>query len=819
MSKPFAHDVFAPLSDKEKANAGRRAQESESDAGELVAPIPSDAPEPPESHPRFGKPSLRWTYPDARGSALFHVLRFDPPGERKQFMPLTLWRAADGLRWRWRSVRAPRPLYGLDRLADRPDAPVVICEGEKAADAAAPIFPRSVCVTSPGGSNAATQADWSPVAGRRVLVWPDADAPGVAYAQKVATTLAGLGCDVSIIDAMALARLTPDRQSRVARDGWDAADAGAAWLDLQALYKHAIALAQPYVAGPSFISWGAFEMDAEGLTQTRAGKGKDREPEEVNVSAAFEIIGRARDPHGYGWGRFLRWRDHDGRQHERFVADAALHGDPATLCAGLAEGGLSIARSEQRAFACYLSGAETRQRVTMVQRTGWHDIGGKLAFVLPGAAIGAKGADTVVLDAAAHGPYETRGTLADWQGGVAALAAGHALPVLAISAALAGPLLYLAGLEGGGVNFFGASSKGKTTLLQLAASVWGRGSSPGYVRAWRATANGLEGAAASATDTALILDELGMVEARDAAAGLYSLANGQGKARAARDGGLREPKSWRALVLSSGELPTEAKLSEDRGRKPRAGQLVRMLDVPADRGFGYGAFDNAGPDRDAGKLANALKHAAIAAYGSAGPAFVRRLIAEDETGENVRAQIEAFTEARVPRGADGQIDRASQRFALIAAAGELAIAFELVPWRQGEPTAAAAWALAQWIEGRGGTEPAEFRQAIEQVRLFMEQHGETRFEASDDVGMRPVNNRAGWRKGNGSDREWLVPPEVWKAEICNGLDAKMVARVLAERGMLARSSDGFQQVRKIGGQARRVFVVTAGIYDGGGNDA
>ncbi len=122
MSNPFAHDVFAPLSDKEKANAGRRAHESESDAGELVAPIPSDAPEPPESHPRFGKPSLRWTYPDARGSALFHVLRFDPPGERKQFMPLTLWRAADGLRWRWRSVRAPRPLYGLDRLAARPEA-------------------------------------------------------------------------------------------------------------------------------------------------------------------------------------------------------------------------------------------------------------------------------------------------------------------------------------------------------------------------------------------------------------------------------------------------------------------------------------------------------------------------------------------------------------------------------------------------------------------------------------------------------------------------------------------------------------------------
>ena len=84
------------------------------------------------------------------------------------------------------------------------------------------------------------------------------------------------------------------------------------------------------------------------------------------------------------------------------------------------------------------------------------------------------------------------------------------------------------------------------------------------------------------------LDELGQVEARDAAAALYSLSNGGGKVRASRDGAMREPKSWRVMVLSTGELPVEAKLREDRGRKARAGQLVRMLDIPADRGFGVG---------------------------------------------------------------------------------------------------------------------------------------------------------------------------------------------------------------------------------------
>ena len=84
---------------------------------------------------------------------------------------------------------------------------------------------------------------------------------------------------------------------------------------------------------------------------------------------------------------------------------------------------------------------------------------------------------------------------------------------------------------------------------------FGGGRTPGYVRTWRATANGLEGAAAGATDTALILDELAQVEARDLAAALYMLANGAGKARAHRDGGLREPRAWRVLTISSGEVP------------------------------------------------------------------------------------------------------------------------------------------------------------------------------------------------------------------------------------------------------------------------
>lgn len=570
--------------------------------------------------------------------------------------------------------------------------------------------------------------------------------------------------------------------------------------------------------GPAYVSFKPYEMTAKGLTfEVEKGKGEEKIRETVWIAAPFEILGASRDPNGRGWGKWLRWRDPDRRQHVQHVAEAALQGDPSALCANLASDGLRISRGQQRHLVAYLSGATVKGRVTIVARTGWHEIGGQSVFVLVEEVIGPRGAETIVPDAAAFGPYAAHGALRDWQNGIGALSSGHVLPVLAISAALAGPLLHLAAQDGGGLNFFGPSSTGKTTLLRAAASVWGRGDSPGYIRTWRATANGLEGAAASATDTALILDELGQVEGRDAAAAFYSLSNGAGKARAARDGALREPKSWRVLVLSTGEIPIEAKLSEDRGRKVRAGQLVRMVDVRAERALGV--FDHAGADGDPAQLAKTFRAAAVTAYGTAGPEFVRALIAENVTGDDVRALVADFIAAHVPAGADGQVDRAAQRFGLIAAAGELATTFGITPWREGEATNAAADALARWIEGRGGTAPAEIRQAIEQVRLAIEGHGEARFQPVDDPDARPVANQLGWRKGVGPDREWLIPSETWKAEICAGLDPKFVARTLADAGMLKRASDGNQQVRKIGGSNKRVFVIGASIFDGGSDAA
>jgi uncharacterized protein (DUF927 family) len=156
---------------------------------------------------------------------------------------------------------------------------------------------------------------------------------------------------------------------------------------------------------------------------------------------------------------------------------------------------------------------------------------------------------------------------------------------------------------------------------------------------------------------------------------------------------------------------------------------------------------------------------------------------------------------------------------LLAVAGELATQFGVTPWREGEATAAAADALSRWIEARGGTEAAETRQAVEQVRAYIEQHGESRFQPVDEPDAKPVLNRLGLRKGRGAEREWWVLPQMFRTELCNGLDAQQVARILSERGMLRRQGGcELQCVVNVGGGSRvKAYVLTAAILDGGCN--
>jgi hypothetical protein len=117
---------------------------------------------------QYGKRSAWWTYHDAHGEPVGLVVRWDRP-QGKDIRPVA--RHADG--WRIGAMPAPRPLYGLPELADA--RRVVVCEGEKAGDAARSLG--FTATTSAGGSQAAEKTAWGPLAGKEVWILPDNDPP------------------------------------------------------------------------------------------------------------------------------------------------------------------------------------------------------------------------------------------------------------------------------------------------------------------------------------------------------------------------------------------------------------------------------------------------------------------------------------------------------------------------------------------------------------------------------------------------------------------------------------------------------------------
>ena len=173
---------------------GSEGDRKPGDGCRIVWPVPESV-----TFPDFEKllgwvPTAVHMYLNQKAKPLLLVVRRDHKDGRKDVRPLTLWKQPDGTAaWMTRGPPEPRPLYGLDRLAARPNAPVLLVEGEKTADAAQQRFPEFVAVTWQGGAKAVDKADWAPLVGRNVTAWPDNDEAGRVAITRVAEILAAGG--------------------------------------------------------------------------------------------------------------------------------------------------------------------------------------------------------------------------------------------------------------------------------------------------------------------------------------------------------------------------------------------------------------------------------------------------------------------------------------------------------------------------------------------------------------------------------------------------------------------------------------------------
>lgn len=221
--------------------------------GWIPGPPPENAPllipgvltreiaNPKRGYPAKYTPSAVYPYLSASGDLVGYVLRVEL-GDGRKITPSVVWMMSpEGIAgWSHGPMAEPRPIYGLSDLLAYPGRQVLIVEGEKCRDAGAEaLADKMVVVSWCGGAQAAGRTDWTALAGRRCVLWPDADVEGREAMNALACQLASLGATVRVLE------IEDDRPK-----GWDIADAIDDGWDAGRLIEYAKARARDWT-GPT----------------------------------------------------------------------------------------------------------------------------------------------------------------------------------------------------------------------------------------------------------------------------------------------------------------------------------------------------------------------------------------------------------------------------------------------------------------------------------------------------------------------------------------------------------------------------------------
>ncbi|EPF6100161.1 DUF927 domain-containing protein [Escherichia coli] len=376
-------------------------------------------------------------------------------------------------------------------------------------------------------------------------------------------------------------------------------------------------------------------------------------------------------------------------------------------------------------------------------------------------------------------------------------------PVTGIGAALAAPLIGLVGADGFGIHFYEQSSAGKTTTANVASSLYGN---PDLLRlTWYGTALGLANEAAAHNDGLMPLDEVGQgADPVSVSQSAYALFNGVGKLQGAKDGGNRDLKRWRTVAISTGEMDLETFIATS-GRKTKAGQLVRLLNIPLSKAVRFHDYQNGKQHADA--LKDAYQHH----HGAAGREWIKWLADHQQQAIKTVRDCESRWRNLIPSDYGEQVHRVAARFAILEAAlllGEVVTGWDAQTCRDAIQHSYNAW-LREF-----GTGNKEHQQIIEQTEAFLNAYGLSRFApfpySPADL---PIKDLAGYRQRGEHDESPMIFytfPATFEKEIACGFNAKQFAEVLKKAGMLTPPNSGRGYQRKsprIQGRQINVYVL------------
>lgn len=809
-------DLSNPLSKEELARK-RKAPDKQKKNFTPLIPVPDEAPHftenTPASHNKEfnSKPTSIYLYHTSDGSLVGYMVRWDFSNEdgkpKKSVIPYVYVEDNKGKKyWRGGGFPEPRPLYNLFDVTNRSKSPVIVVEGEKVANALKPLVPDCVVTTSAHGSKSPHKTDWSAMKDRDVIICPDFDEAGIHYGDQVCLECRKSGA--RSIRYLSVERIAKELLGQdTVPQGYDLGDAVEGGLD-SVLFNQAI----ENFCTPSLPD--GFRLNKEGnveySVEQKNKNGEVTSPIWKFLCGYLVVTHLTRDKDNQNWAKTATLIDGDGIKKEVDVTASLLAGDGNALAEFLMKSGLTINIEATKKLKSYLAQSNPSSRRRTVDRVGWY----KKTYVLPNKVYGKTGEEVIALRMEGVLPtYHRKGTLAEWQENVGKYLKGNSRLQGSVLIALASSLLTPLGRENLGLHLVGHSSVGKSTALRVACSVYGS-----EFRSWRTTDNSAESWAVSSNDNLLILDDIGQASAESIAEMTYMLGNGSGKGRANRKGVAREVSKFNVCTLSSGETGVSAKLREGKRKlNYQAGQAIRLMELPADAGKGFGIFDTLHDLKDGASLSNHLKASSKRYCGVLGDAWLTHLTENQEeclklTQEEEQAFLE---ETPLEQKADGQVKRAQAQFALMAGAGEVAIQKGFLNWTQGSAIKACQTLFQAWMSQRGGVEAHEVIEFIKRTINFLHLEGSSRFEpigkeaeersntnASQLVPVR-TQKRAGFFEMKNGKCEYFVFPDVFDGEVIQGGDKNTLLSALVEKGILEREKGHFTKLKRLTGIGRK----------------
>ncbi|XXQ68144.1 DUF927 domain-containing protein [Neisseriaceae bacterium B1] len=515
--------------------------------------------------------------------------------------------------------------------------------------------------------------------------------------------------------------------------------------------------------------------------------GNEKPP--MQLSSCIDIIGSGIHTNGEAY-RMIQYTHNVTREKRIAAIPCSAIGSNWSYLQGI---GITIysGRLKRERLADYLQTQGSREQWLITDKAGW--ING--AYVLPNGDIitpaepleptGPNQTMRVFYngDKSQAQAYQVSGSLKDWQENVARYAQHNSRLCLAIGTALAAPLLKLLKIESGGFHLQGKSSIGKTTAVNLSLSIFGEPEN--LLLSWKGTGLSFQNIAAARNDGFVVLDEIGQAAKKVVSDTAYSLFNGMNKLQAQKEGGNRALTRWRVLALSTGEKTPENYL---RGMDDwNAGQNVRLPTLPADTGKGKGIYDTLHGFKDGGALSDHLNQQTAQYHGIAGRAFIAQLSPEKiQLARNHAAQFMA----ELPPQIKGQAYRVAKRFALIAAA--LEIATDITGFAAGQGKEAIQDCFYAWLAVNGSGDREE-KLIIEAVENHFAQYAYTARYALKGAkhSYDHSNNHAGYYENDGETRFMYVLPIVIESEILPTHEKRQIRETLHGIQWLLKDKERF----------------------------